>query len=192
MRNGFLGCGNVVGGAGDPNHSAWCRFLVFLLKNKLFCEIFHLTLLRGFYSQNSFYVQKKRVSSPVWERRVSAGRGGGCWAGRHRFWPPKTKIFVPEKCIHCHTKNVINHFSISEVASSQRLRTYPPIHHCQIHLTHCIILKCPPNERRQHHIQVTESDGVSISISVLMVVFLIVFRCLWNDRTHLVLTCLQK
>ena len=47
-RNRFLGCGTTVGGAGDPNHSAWGRFLVFSLAMSLFHEIFLSPAFAGF------------------------------------------------------------------------------------------------------------------------------------------------
>ena len=87
-RNRFLGCGTVVGGAGDANHSATGRFLVFLLAMSPFSEIFRLPLSRGFYSQNWVFVQKQASVSPGRERSVSPSRER-FWARRHHFGPPK-------------------------------------------------------------------------------------------------------
>ena len=49
----------MVGGAGDPNHSARGMVLVFSLEKSSFSEIFRLPLLPVFYSQNCIFVQKK-------------------------------------------------------------------------------------------------------------------------------------
>ena len=80
----------MVGGAGDPNGSAWGLFLVFLLEKSPFYEIFRLSLLRGFYSQNWIFAQKQASVSPGRERSVSPARER-FGAGRHHFGPPKVK-----------------------------------------------------------------------------------------------------
>ena len=78
----------MVGYAGDPNHSATGRFLVFSLEKSPIFDIFCLPLLRGFYSQNRVFVQKQASVSDVRERSISPVRER-FWGGRHRFGPPK-------------------------------------------------------------------------------------------------------
>ena len=84
----------MVGGTGDPNHSARGRVLVFSLEKSLLYEIFYLPLSRGFYSQNWVFVQKEASVSPVRERSVSPVRER-FWGGRHHFGPPK--IYASKK-----------------------------------------------------------------------------------------------
>ena len=94
--NRFLGCGTMVGGTGDSNHSATGRFLVFSLAMSPFHEFFRLPLLRGFYSQYWVFVQKEASVSPVRERWVSPVRER-FWGGRHYFGPPKTTEAMARK-----------------------------------------------------------------------------------------------